>query len=190
VRRPEPGTPHPEPRTNREPGTLNPELDHVLPSRRHGANLARRPEPGAADGQRPPIDRAASRAGGTSRWRAPPPRGRGSRPDSDRTADGDGSVDRVEILANHQAASARRHPRTRSPRRGVRRAGAVDRIRSVERGDGPGAGRRAPGRLPPERELVFALEVPPGRLLHRRVRSHPADAGRRRRAGRPGCHGP
>ena len=39
-----------------------------------------------------------------------------------------------------------------------------------------GPGRVAPRRLPPERQLVLALEVPAGRLLHRRVRSDPADA--------------
>ena len=33
-------------------------------------------------------------------------------------------------------------------------------------------------------QLVLALEVPAGRLLHRRVRRHPADAPRRRHAGR------
>ena len=52
-----------------------------------------------------------------------------------------------------------------------------------------GAGRVAPRRLPSEGQLVLALEVPPGRLLHRRVRSDPADARRRRRAGRRTRHG-
>ena len=52
-----------------------------------------------------------------------------------------------------------------------------------------GARRVAPRRLPPEGQLVLALEVPPGRLLHRRVRGDPADAGRRRRPGRPDGHG-
>ena len=47
-----------------------------------------------------------------------------------------------------------------------------------------GAGRVAPGRLSPEGQFVLAVEAPPGRLLHRRVRSDPPDAGRRRRAGR------
>ena len=39
-------------------------------------------------------------------------------------------------------------------------------------------------------QFVLALEAPAGRLLHRRVRSDPADAGRRRRAGRADGHGP
>ena len=37
-------------------------------------------------------------------------------------------------------------------------------------------------------QLVLALEAPPGRLLHRRVGSDPADARRRRRAGRAHGH--
>ncbi len=55
---------------------------------------------------------------------------------------------------------------------------------SAPGGRDAGAGRGAPRRLPSQGQFVLALEVPPGRLLHRRVRGDPADAGRRRRAGR------
>ena len=62
------------------------------------------------------------------------------------------------------------------------------RCRSARAGARPaaGAGRVAARRLSPEGQLVLALEVPAGRLLHRRVGSDPADAGRRRRRRRRG----
>ena len=47
-----------------------------------------------------------------------------------------------------------------------------------------GARRVAARRLSPQGQFVLALEVPPGGLLHRGVGGDPADARRRRRAGR------
>ena len=47
-----------------------------------------------------------------------------------------------------------------------------------------GARRRPPRRLSSEGQFVFALEVPAGRLLHRRIRDDSSDAGCRRRARR------
>ena len=60
---------------------------------------------------------------------------------------------------------------------------------SAARAADAGAGRVAARRLSPEGQFVLALEVPPGRLLHRRVRSDSPDAGRRRRPGRAHGHG-
>ena len=72
-------------------------------------------------------------------------------------------------------AAAGRRPRARPPRRRRGRGGAV---RSASARAGPLARRRAPGRLPPQGQLVLALEVPAGGLLHRLVGRHPRDADR------------
>ena len=80
----------------------------------------------------------------------------------------------------HQAAQAGHRARPRSARRGDGGARAVDEHPAGE----AAADRRAPGRLPSARRLAFALEVPPGRLLHLRLGGHPPDADLRRRARR------
>ena len=80
------------------------------------------------------------------------------------------------LVAPPQAAAAGRDPRARSPRRrdGRARASLDGRTRR------PGAGHRrvAPRGLSPQEELALSLEEPAGRLLHRGVRGHSADAAR------------
>ena len=118
-----------EPERPERPRTVD-----VLPPHRHRPNLARRPEPGAADGQRAALDRPSRGAGRASRRRAAAARRRRARADPDRAAHGNGSVGRLEVLAGHQAAAARRDPRARSARRGDGVARAVDRHRRRRQG--------------------------------------------------------
>ena len=80
---------------------------HVLPPHRHGANLARRPEPGAADRQRPARDRASRGARRASRRRAAAARRGRARAHPDRAADRDGPVGRLAAGARRQAARGR-----------------------------------------------------------------------------------
>ena len=89
----------------------------------------------------------------------------------------------LAALADRQtAAGPTSSTRTIRTRRGRRRAGAV-----VRRAHAAAAARRlAARRLPPEAQLVLALEVPAGRLLHRRLARRSSDARRGRRRARPG----
>ena len=112
-------------------GTWQP--DDVLPAHRHGAHLARRPEPGPADRQRPARDRPARRARRASGRRAAAPRQRRARAHPDRAAHRDGPLGRLAAVARGQAPQARRHSRARSARRGDGVAGAVARRRRRRR---------------------------------------------------------
>ena len=182
-RRSDRGVAKPASRPGRSPACNRAPDRHVLPAHRHGAHLARRPEPGAADRQRPARDRTSRGARRPSRRRAAAARGGGARPHPDRAADRDGPVGRLAAVAGASSGSARTSftPTIRTASRWPRW-----RCRSGSATSGPAAGARriAPRRLSPQGQLVLALEAPAGRLLHRGVRGDPADAARRRRAGR------
>ena len=156
----------------------------VLAAHRHGADLARRAEPGAGHGDGPARARASDDARRAPGRRAAAARARRARPDSARAEDRDGPERRLAPVAAAQAAQAGHRPRARSARRRDGGAGAVDEHAAVE----AAARRLAPRRLPPARQLAVALEVPPGGLLHLRVGRDPQDARRRRRSRAAGGH--
>ena len=153
----------------------------VLAAHRHGADVARRAEPGARHGAGPARARApddarralrrascgsARRKGSTSIPLAP-------KTEMDLSAAW--RLSRVikqlrpDIVHAHDPA-----------RRGDGGAGAVDEHAAREAAAGRGAARR----LPPRGQRALALEVPAGGLLHLRVGGDPQDARRRRRARR------
>ena len=125
---------------------------------------------------RPP--RGARRAPGR---RAAPAGGRGTRPHSARAADRDGPDRRVAARRVILQALPPDVVHAHDPH-GVAMASLALLDRSAALAAPAGLRRVAPRRLPPERELVLAVEVPPGRLLHRGLGGHPPDARGRRRA--------
>ena len=92
----------------RDPSTEKP---HALPARRHRADLARRPEPGAADRERSAGNRSPPGTRCPSQRRAAPARGGRDGPHPNRAANRNGFHCRVALLARRPPAEARCDPR-------------------------------------------------------------------------------
>ena len=169
--------------TSRAPPVID-----VLPPHRHGPDVARRPEPGAADGARPARARPPAGARRASGRRAAAARAaEGLELHSDRAADRDGSLGARGSCRASSSSWARTSstPTIRTASRWRRW-----RCRWAPQPGEAAARRGAARRLPPQGQRVLALEVPPGGLLHLRVRGDPPDARRRRRPGDAHRHGP